>query len=324
MECASIDIGTNTVRLLVCYLDKDKKKLTPLAVKRIITRLGGSYSDKDGIDKESAERTFEALEVFSQMINDFGVDEVHATATSVVRRASNSKWFVDEAFKRSGIKIDVIDGDKEATLSAKGVASVLDKTITLRPFIFDIGGGSTEFIVTDKDNDKMTVKGKWSMELGVVHLTEKYLKGDSEGRLSEDELSEMKKEIDRVVSSVKDIMSKDGLNADDYSGESRATLVGTAGTVTTLAAIDQEMAVYNPNKINNYVLRKDTVKVLYKHLASLTLKEREEMLALEKGREDLIVAGAAIVLSIMNNFGFNSMRVSDAGLLEGILIDLID
>ena len=98
-------------------------------------------------------------------------------------------------------------------------------------------------------------------------------------------------------------------------------LIGTAGTITTLAAIDQGLEKYDPEKINNYILSYKAIKKIYQYLASLPLKQREAILSLEKGREDIIIPGAAIVLKAMENFGFDKMTVSDAGLLEGILLD---
>ncbi len=320
MECASIDIGTNTVRLLVGFVDVEKGKVFPLALKRIVTRLGGGYTEDGGITTESAERTFEVLEMFSQIIDDFGAEDVFATATSVVRRAKNSQWFLDEAFKRSGIKIEVIDGGVEAELSMKGVNSVIEGEDLQKPFIVDIGGGSTEFIATED----FKVKGKWSIDLGVVHLTETFLKCDKDGRPTSDEIRAMTEEVRSLIENLKERMISDGVHLLDYTGDGSATLVGTAGTVTTLAAIDQEMKVYDASKINNYILRKVNVEEILEYLVSLTLEEREKVLSIEKGREDLIIAGAVIINCIMNAFDFDSLRVSDAGLLEVILFDKIE
>lgn len=320
MECASIDIGTNTVRLLVAYVNTENEIMNTLALKRVVTRLGGGYTEEGGITKESAERTFKVLETFAQIISDFGVEDVKATATSVVRRSNNKDWFVDEAFKRSGIKIEVIDGEKEAELSMIGVNSVIDSSELQKPFIVDIGGGSTEFIAT-KDSK---VAGKWSLDLGVVHLTEMYLENTKDGKPTDDDIKTMTDDVRNTLEDLKEKMVADGVRILDYLGDSSATLVGTAGTVTTLAALDQEMSVYDVSKINNYILRKEAVEEILEHLISLTLKEREELIAIEKGREDLIIAGVVIINSIMNAFEFTSLRVSDAGLLEGILIDKIE
>ncbi|MCR4287087.1 MAG: hypothetical protein NUW09_03635, partial [Deltaproteobacteria bacterium] len=115
-------------------------------------------------------------------------------------------------------------------------------------------------------------------------------------------------------------MVEDGIELGDFSAASGCVLVGTAGTITTLAALDMGLAAYDRDRVNNYTLKKERVQGLYRHLAGLTLKQREEVLSLEKGREDLIIPGSAIASLVMDGFGFNELMVSDAGLLEGAII----
>jgi exopolyphosphatase/guanosine-5'-triphosphate,3'-diphosphate pyrophosphatase len=316
---ASIDIGTNTLRLLIAEINN--KNLQPVYLKRIITRLGGDYKEETGMSPAAKERTIKALELFAEKINEYDVKEVKAVATSVVRRAKNKKEFLENVLKRTGIDVKIISGDEEARLSLLGVLSVI-KAGTPPPvplvegdkgggapkyLVVDIGGGSTEFIATN--GSKMV--GAWSMEMGVVHLTENYLKTDPPTR---HELNAMENEIKEVIANLKDLMKKDGCLPS-------ALLIGTAGTITTLAAIDQGLEKYDPEKMNNYILSYKAIKKIYQHLASLPLKQREAILSLEKGREDIIIPGAAIVLKAMEDFGFDKMTVSDAGLLEGILLD---
>lgn len=314
---ASIDIGTNTLRLLIAEIDN--KNLQPVYLKRIITRLGGDYKEDIGISATAQERTIRALEFFSEKIREYGVKEATAVATSVVRRAKNKKEFLENVLKRTGIDVKIISGDEEARLSLLGVLSVI-KTAAPPPLspstrgtgggaakclVVDIGGGSTEFIATN--GGKMM--GAWSMEMGVVHLTENYLKTDPP---SKEELNAMENEIKAVIAKLKDLVNR---------LLPPAVFVGTAGTITTLAAIDQGLEKYDPEKINNYILSYGTIKKIYQHLASLPLKQREKILSLEKGREDIIIPGAAIALKAMEAFGFDKITVSDAGLLEGILLD---
>ncbi|MBI5893701.1 MAG: Ppx/GppA family phosphatase [Deltaproteobacteria bacterium] len=311
----SASIGTNTLRLLVAEMgdiDSGHKcpLLQPLVVKRIITRLGGDFKEDVGIAETSIERAVDALKVFANIIKEQDVKDVFAFATSVVRRAKNKDKFIKRVFDETGIKINIISGDEEAGLSLLGVLSVI-KNKNEKCLVIDIGGGSTEFIAVE--NDKMF--GAWSMEMGVVHLTEEYLKSDPPAK---NELNAMEREINGVIKKLKDLMNRDLPSA--FSLLPCASFVGTAGTITTLAAIDQNLETYAPEKVNNYVLDYDSVKRIYNHLSSLPLKERQKILSLEKGREDLIIPGAAIVLKTMDVFGFDSITVSDAGLLEGILL----
>ena len=306
---ASIDIGTNTLRLLIAEIGNEH--LQPIYLKRIITRLGGDYKENIGIAASAQERTIKALEFFAEKIREHGVKEVRAVATSVVRKAKNKKEFLKQVLKQTGLNIKVISGDEEARLSLEGVLSVTGYH-NKRCLVVDIGGGSTEFIAVA--DGKMA--GAWSLEMGVVHLTEEYLKTDPPTPY---ELNAMENEIKGVIANLKDLMSQSLPSA--FSLEPSALFIGTAGTITTLAAIDQGLEKYEPDKINNYILKYTAIKKIYNHLASLPLRQREEILSLEKGREDIIIPGAAIVLKAMEAFGFSSITVSDAGLLEGILID---
>ena len=306
---ASIDIGTNTLRLLIAEIGNEH--LQPIYLKRIITRLGGDYKENIGIAASAQERTIKALEFFAEKIREHGVKEVRAVATSVVRKAKNKKEFLKQVLKQTGLNIKVISGDEEARLSLRGVLSVIGHH-NKRCLVVDIGGGSTEFIAVA--DGKMA--GAWSLEMGVVHLTEEYLKTDPPTPY---ELNAMENEIKGVIANLKDLMSQSLPSA--FSLEPSALFIGTAGTITTLAAIDQCLEKYEPDKINNYILKYTAIKKIYKHLASLHLRQREEILSLEKGREDIIIPGAAIVLKAMEGFGFSSITVSDAGLLEGILLD---
>lgn len=311
MRCASIDIGTNTLRLLIADRDPGSAIL-PVLYKRAITRLGGGYTEDAGISPEAAERTVKVLEDFSRLIAENHVQEVFASATSVVRRAKNKESFLSSVSTRTGINPSVISGTEEARLALAGVLSVLTDKAEKR-LVIDIGGGSTEFIATRGTE----IAGAWSMEMGVVHLTERHIASDPP---KEAELSGMEAEITEVLTMLMMDMAEDGIELADYSAASGCVLVGTAGTITTLAALDMGLAAYDRDRVNNYTLKKERVQGLYRHLAGLTLKQREEVLSLEKGREDLIIPGSAIAGLVMDGFGFNELMVSDAGLLEGAII----
>ncbi|HHL40729.1 MAG TPA: Ppx/GppA family phosphatase [Deltaproteobacteria bacterium] len=307
---ASIDIGTNTLRLLVAEVEG--RSLTPLVYERRITRLGGGYSEKRGISPEAARRTLRALEEFAALLGREGVDEVRAVATSVVRRAVNGRAFLDEVRERTGIDAEVIDGGEEARLSLIGVLSVVERRGPL--LAVDIGGGSTEFIAAAEGGGVSS----WSMEMGVVHLAERYLASDPPAAA---ELSAMEAGIARVLGALKGRMKEDGVEPGAYGPSAGARLVGTAGTVTTLAALDLGLERYDRERINNHVLRKAVLRRLYRRLSAMTAARRCRLPGLEKGREDLIIPGAAIALETMGAFGQEEMIVSDAGLLEGVILD---
>ena len=176
-----------------------------------------------------------------------------------------------------------------------------------RAIIFDIGGGSTEYIFTE---DKKLVNSVGT-DLGVVHLSERYITKDP---VDEEELKALEKAIADKIKNVKDEINSSFLIPHS------SLLIGTAGTVTTLAALDLNLYPYDPKKINGYILKFENVKKLLDRLKKMPLKERRNIPALEKGREDLIIPGAVIVIKTMEIFGFDSMVVSDYGLREGIIL----
>ncbi len=323
MNYCSIDIGTNTFRLLIAELT-DEGAIEPLVYERRITRLGGGYTEGRGLHPEAAKRGLQALSEFARLIAEYNVTDVTTVATSVVRRAKNSKTWIKQVLKQTGIKVRVIDGFEEARLSLLGALSVVEPGCVAggdasaatgkRRIIMDIGGGSTEFVAANG----AVIESCQSMEMGVVHLCEEHLLNDPP---LESELDAMEKEIDGVLKDVLGRMKAAGVDCEKYTSGQGAELVGTAGTVTTLAALELGLERYDRDYVNNYILTEGKVDAVYRTLSANTLQERGALLPLEKGREDLIIPGAAIVLCAMSSLGFNSLTVSDAGLLEGVIVD---
>ncbi|MCK4739209.1 MAG: Ppx/GppA family phosphatase [Deltaproteobacteria bacterium] len=315
MKFASIDIGTNTLRLLIATEDKFSQGLNPKGYKRVITRLGGGYTDEVGISPDAAKRSLDALRDFKSIMNDHGVKKVTAVATSVVRRAKNGSEFIASVKAETGIEIEVIDGVDEAGLTFFGVMFVVedrwDNSITR--LIFDIGGGSTEFSVAKG----LDIEKSWSMELGVVELTEKFLKSDPP---TPEELGAMREHISKNISELKSLMKDSSIDTEKLSSDAGVFLMGTAGTITTLASVSMRLKEYNPNFINKCTLSKKKISDIYDRLSAMTIAERSEVVGLEKGREDLIIAGTAIVLEVMDSFCFDDLKVSDGGLLEGVML----
>jgi exopolyphosphatase/guanosine-5'-triphosphate,3'-diphosphate pyrophosphatase len=170
--------------------------------------------------------------------------------------------------------------------------------------VFDIGGGSTEFIHVRKGN-VITLK---SLPIGVVHLTETYLSNYINSQV---ELTVLAQHIDSIIES--------GLTEVDISGQNDVTLIATAGTPTTLAAIELKLDPYDPGRVNGFILTRDMIVHIVEKLSAMTLEERVSVPGLEKGREDLIIAGALTVLSALRRFSKDRLVVSDGGLLEGVL-----
>ncbi len=311
MKLAAIDIGTNTLRLIVGEVNRDGR-ISEYLLERRITRLGGGF-DGYRLHPASRRRTLDALRDFSVILKKQGVTSVRAAATSVVRRAADGDDFIREIRKETGIDVEVITGKTEASITLKGVLSALDGA-DRNTLVFDIGGGSTEYIVAEGGS----VRGLVSIEMGVVPLTERYLKSDPP---SAEEIRKIEETVDAMIGKLKG-GGLDGLEIIDPSRGS--LLVGTAGTVTTLAALDMNLETYDRERVNNYVLTKEGVSLLFRRLAAMSHRERASIASVEEGRADLIIPGTIIVLRTMENFGFSELVVSDYGLLEGLLLDLAE
>ena len=310
---ASLDLGTNTFRLLIAdAISPDR--LAPLITKRAITRLGEGFAQGGVIQPSVMNRSMAALYDFARIIEEYHAKKVFAVATSVVREAKNGEAFIEQIHKKTGIPVRILNGSEEARLTLKGVLSAVAQQTT-NALVFDIGGGSTEFILTE-GNRPLKVE---STPLGVVFLSETLPTSDPP---TPQELSRLSATIRKHLSLIDfhNLLPTVLPHGDPFP----QSLIGTAGTVTTLAAIDQKMETYDPGAINNYRLSRETLLAIYQHLTTLTAVQRTAIPGLEKGRETVIIPGTAVVLEIMSLFGCNHLIVSDAGLLEGILLDRMD
>ena len=293
---AAIDLGTNTARLLIATREPYRQIL----LNRTITRLGGGFTREQGLSEEAQQRSIAALKEFARQISLHGVARVRAVATSAVRDARNGRSFCDRVLAETGIALEVIDGTEEAVLTLRGVAAILDdKSGDLA--VFDVGGGSTEYTLASAVEPLFSR----SLPIGVVRLTE--------GKVG---LAQMEDKIRRELAILQGELAGEGL------GErfSKATLIGTAGTATSLAAIHLGMEDYDYRRVNNHTMPLAEVERIFELLKPLTPEERLRVQGLEPGREDLIIAGILVVHLTMRIFGFDTFKVSDSGLLEGLIL----
>ncbi|MCL4542882.1 MAG: hypothetical protein M1458_03945 [Deltaproteobacteria bacterium] len=301
---ASIDIGTNTIRCLVVSSGKDV--LTPKYVDVKIIRLGENFMKEGVITEASILRLKDALNHYSKKIEEFGIkrDEVAVAGTSVLRDAPNAKDILEYIRKEFGFNVRIISGEKEALVTLAGIASCFGN---LKEFYaLDIGGGSTEYACFKSGRPLW----KYSLNMGVVHLTEGVVKSDP---VSSYDLSKMEEYIDNNLNSLKRRILKSGYKFEPLN------LLGTAGTATTLAMVDLELGIYDRLKVHGYVLKKRNIGKIYKKFIGKKAFERLNITGVEKGREDLVLAGTAIMLKSMNFFGTDSLTVSECGLLEGLI-----
>lgn len=295
---AAIDLGTNTARLLIAE-PLVGGGFRQLLLERRIVRLGGGFSKSEGLASDAIGRGLDCLHRFAELIRLNGVATVRGVATSAVRDAVNGQEFLRSVKSETGLTLRIIDGDLEGRLSLTGMLAGLD----YKPeqiMLFDVGGGSTEYTVTDGASPLFIS----SLPLGVVRLTE-----------IESDVAAMTDKIDHELEALQKQLADRQLSL-----AADALLVGTAGTATTLAAISLGMTEYDYRKVNNHTLTKQEIKRISDLLLPMSPEERLQTPGLEKGREDLIIAGALITLQTMERFGFASMKVSDYGLLEGLIL----
>ena len=306
MPLAVIDLGTNTVRLLVAQPD-GRGGYRSLFADQEITRLGQWLLPDRALQPEPIRRTLRVLRRFREEAEARGVVRTLAVGTSALREATNRDTFLARARDEAGVEVSVVSGDKEAQLTLLGVRAALVDAPG-RFLMMDIGGGSTEFL----DADGTAILAMVSTGLGVVKLTETYLPTDPP---TEAELAAARQAI---ASRLTRLLAEE---LRDYSP--RDPFVGTAGTVTTLAAIDLRLDPYDPDRVTGHEITRDRVAALLRELISLPLADRRKISGLEPARADVIVAGALICLTVMDLLGFARLLVSDGGLREGILLDLI-
>jgi len=249
------------------------------------------------------DRVLQCLKEWREVIASYHVDAATAVATSAVRDAANRDDFVGRAKREAGFDVEVISGEEEARRTMLGVRSGLPPGVT-DMLALDIGGGSTEFIL-DRPGKNPVVR---SIDIGVVRLCERILRHDppvaDEVRLAREWV---RMETESAVAGM--------------PGYHTTTCVGTAGTITTLAAMAQKLPAYEPARIHNYVLKLDTIQALEQLLLERCKLNRVGLPGLEPGREEVIVAGAIVLRTILETLGGIHVLVSDFGLREGVLID---
>jgi exopolyphosphatase/guanosine-5'-triphosphate,3'-diphosphate pyrophosphatase len=309
---ASIEIGTNSVRMLIAEKGTSRTAFTPVLRKRVITRLGeGFNSDKGCILKPGAiAKTITALREFFGIASQFGVSSPLVIATGVVRKAANRDTFITSIAEHLGHKVRIISGQEEAELTEKGVLSSLDLA-SESSVVFDLGGGSTEFIQT---NSKGTAY--LSVELGVVVLKETFLTTDPP---KDEEIWNLGKHIEDAC--------KTRLSSLKESGDRNVTFIGAGGTVVTLAAMIHGITEDNfngRNSIHGLSVKKHDIRLLFKKLKGMPAAERLASPGLESGREDIILPGTLMVMKFMDYFGKDEIIVSYSDLLEGILIQHVE
>ena len=301
---AAIDCGTNSTRLLVTRgSGADKEALARI---NTITRLGRGVDASGVLDPAAIERTLAALREYRSVMDEHGASKVRITATSAARDASNSDDFFDAAKVIIGARPELLSGDDEATLSFLGATAELDPDDG--PFlVVDIGGGSTEFIVGTTE-----VEATRSIDIGCVRFTEQYVEHDPP----------QPEELHACIS-VTDAWLDD--IAREMPGMTSAkTVVGLAGTITTVAAVELGLAEWDRDAIHHFRLEHDAAEDVFRTLATESLEDRKHNPGLEEARADVIVAGTCILVALFRWLAVDDILVSESDILDGLIASLAD
>ena len=297
MRVGVVDIGTNSTRLLVAEVDGGA--LTELDRRTTVTRLGEGLEASGRLSDAAMARVSEALSGYREAIDELGAGRVVAVATSAMRDAANGPEFRDEIERRFGLDAHTISGDEEARLTFLGATSGRDAGAAT--LVIDIGGGSTEFVVGHPGGDP---EFHVSTRMGSVRHTERHLHSDPPTAA---ELAALAADARAIVEA-------------DVPADVRASVdagIAVAGTATSLAAIDQRLDPYDPERVHGYRLGSQSCERLLARLAELTVAQRRDVPGLHPDRAPTIVAGAGILLESMRACELDEIEVSENDILHG-------
>ncbi|MFD3378606.1 MULTISPECIES: exopolyphosphatase [unclassified Streptomyces] len=304
---AAIDCGTNSIRLLVADVDLATGKFVDLDRRMTIVRLGQGVDRTGRLAPDALERTFAACREYAAAIKAHGAERVRFVATSASRDAENRADFVRGVLDILGVEPEVISGDQEAEFSFTGATKELAGRDDLaKPYlVVDIGGGSTEFVVGED-----RVRAARSVDIGCVRMTERHLVHD--GVVSDPPSPEQVEAIRADIEAALDLAEE------SVPLREARTLVGLAGSVTTVSAIAQDLPEYDSEAIHHSRVSYERVREITGRLLSATHAERAAIPSMHPGRVDVIGAGALVLLSVMERIGAAEVVVSEHDILDGI------
>lgn len=298
MKVGAIDIGTNSMRLLIVdYVDGkliNRKKFVNT------TRIGQGVDSKGYIKEDAIQRNIKALKEFSDKCNDEKCENIYCMGTSALRDSKNGDYFVKLAKEETGIDVDIVTGIEESNLGFRGVLEGIQENTDI--IVIDIGGGSTEFIIGDSEG----IKFNKSENVGALRMTEKFLKHDI---IENEEFESMSSFIYDEISETLKYIKEKGLK----------TLIGIGGTITSLSAMNQELEIYSMEKIHNSKICKKEIEEILQKLIKMTLSDKKNLKGLQEKRADIITAGVKILNIIMEKLEIEEITVSEYDNLEGLI-----
>ena len=302
---ASVDMGTNSTRVLVAEATGGRlEPLVTLDRRMTITRLGQGVGATGRLHPDAVERTLAVLRQYREVMDRLDVTRVRATATSAARDAANRNDLVGPATEILGTAPEVITGDEEGQLTFLGATAGLAEPAPY--LVVDIGGGSTEFVV---GSDRP--EGAVSIDVGCVRLSEAFLHSDPPAP----------EELSAAITVVGDHLADVDRLLPAAAGAK--TLIGVAGTVTTVAAVEMGLPAYDPERIHGFRLTREAAEDVFRTLATETAAQRRHNPGLEAERVDVIVGGTAVLVSVLRHFDCDEMLVSEADILDGLIRSML-
>ncbi len=300
MKIGTIDIGTNSMRLLIAEYVNNKIENRN---KYINTTRIGQGVDKDGyITKEAMDRNLNALKEFSDICKEQNCEAVYCMGTSALRDSKNGQEFVKKAKEMANIDVKIICGDEESNLGFLGVLEGTEGDKKDNILVIDIGGGSTEFVLGNEEGINFCK----SENVGALRMTEKFITTDP---ISEEDFNQMNYFIENTISSTLEILKNKKISK----------LVGIGGAITSVSAMNQQLEVYSMEKVHNSEVTKKDIEKILQNLKKMTLNDKKTIKGLQPKRADIITAGVTILNIIMEKLEFEKIMISEYDNLEGLI-----
>ena len=305
MKIAAIDCGTNSIRLLIMDYQKADQSLTEIIREMRIVRLGEGVDQTKSFSEAALTRTKAAIEEYAKLIEHYSVEKIRFVATSATRDANNRDIFFVMVKKALGIEAEVITGEEEAALSFAGATRSLASKLEGPFLVIDLGGGSTELVV-----GQQTPTTAYSMNVGCVRMTERHAPG---GNPTDSQEQAIRADVRAALAAAREKV--------DFSNVK--TVIGVAGTVTTVAAHALKIDKYDPNVLHGAAISSQQVSQTAADFIKLSFEERTALPYMHPGRVEVITAGAIVLDEIIKEIKANKLIASERDILDGVAWSIV-
>jgi len=305
LRIAGIDCGTNSIRLLINDFSEEDNQMHEVLREMRIVRLGEGVDKTKQFSEAALKRTFEAIDEYAQLISENEVDKVRFVATSATRDAENREEFFLGVRERLNIEAEVITGEAEAALSFMGATKSLAASYPPPYLIIDLGGGSTELVLGEK-----SPTAAYSMNVGCVRMTERHSPG---GNPTTEQIKSIREDVANQLVDAMKLVAVDKAN----------TVIGVAGTVTTVAAHVLNISAYDPDLLHGAELTSESISKTADDFTRLSFDERAELPYMHPGRVEVITAGSIVLDEVVKGINAKKIIASERDILDGVTWSLV-